>query len=162
MLNDILIRKACDLVWLIPGVSFQQAMELVGIQRSEASCVPLQRQFKWQLRVKEQDRPPPKFSNEDVYVTQRYEDLFALLGGHQCTVGHVEMLRLVGLTPAEIYKNGTKTYSPVCQRLGRWRKKEIKQSRTRVASAASASASASVSVSELTSNFLLKQAFHRK
>ena len=95
MFNEALIRKACDLVWLIPGVSFQEAMEFVGVPRCEASCVSFQTQFRYQLQVKQQDRPPPLFSNEDGCVQRRYEDLFSLLGGHQCTLGHVEMLYIL-------------------------------------------------------------------
>ena len=37
MVDDALLCKGCDLVWLMPGVLYTQAMELVGVPKSEAS-----------------------------------------------------------------------------------------------------------------------------
>ena len=153
MPNNSILRKACNLVWLIPTVTYQQAMELVGIQKMEASSIALLNRFQWQLKVKIQDRGQPKFTDDFAAHTQRYKDLFHLIGGRNCSLTHGELLRHVGVT--KIYKEGTKSGTALSQRLGRWRIKEIKQRKTREAPPfiVSASASASASASELTSNF---------
>ena len=78
MPNDSIICKGCNLVWLIPTVTYQQAMELVGIPNMEASSGALLRRFQWQLQVKIQDRGQPKFLDDEASQAQRYKDLFHL------------------------------------------------------------------------------------
>ena len=122
MPNDSIICKECNLVWLIPTVTYQQAMELVGIPKMEASSGALLRRFQWQLQVKIQDRGQPKFLDDEASQTQRYKDLFYLLDGDNCSLTHAELLRHVGVT--KIYKEGTNTGTALSQRLSRWSKKE--------------------------------------
>ena len=90
----------------------------------EASSIALLNRFQWQLKVKIQDRGQPKFSDDEAAHTQRYKDLFHLLGSHNCLITHGELLRHVGVT--KIYKEGTKSGTALSQLLGRWRKREIK------------------------------------
>ena len=86
MPNDSIICKGCDLVWLIPTLTYQQAMELVGIPNMEASSGALLRQFQWQLQVKIQDRGQPKFLDDEASQAQPYKDLFHLLNGDNCSL----------------------------------------------------------------------------
>ena len=70
----------------MPTVTYQQAMELVGIQKMEASSMALLNRFQWQLKVKIQDRGQPKFLDDEASQAQPYKDLFHLLNGDNCSL----------------------------------------------------------------------------
>ena len=61
--DNALLPKACDFIWLIPNVAFQKALELVGIPTYKAASKSVQNDFKYQLDVMIQDLQVDTFSD---------------------------------------------------------------------------------------------------
>ena len=126
MADDSLIRKACQLAWLIPQPEYSTLMSLVGIPFHVSERKATQNQFQYQIGILNQDKGKRLFNNSDDEQAAQYQDFFFALGIciiESTSVSHIDILKLVSI--ADIYNtnNRRKTPSAINQRLSQWQKK---------------------------------------
>ena len=132
MADDSLIRKACQLAWLIPQPEYSTLMSLVGMPSHVSEQKATRNQFQYQIGILNQDKGQRIFNNSEDEQEARYQDFFFVLGIciiESTSVSHIDILKLVSI--ADIYTtntdSGKKQPSGINQRLYRWRKKQIKK-----------------------------------
>ena len=111
MADDSLIRKACQLAWLIPQPEYSTLMSLVGIPSHVTEQKATQNQFQYQIGILNQDKEKQLFNNSEDDQAAWYQDSFFVLGIciiESTSVSHINILKLVSITDIYNNNNGNK------------------------------------------------------
>ena len=120
MEHDTLIRRACQLAWLIPQPEYSTLMATIEIPSHVVEQRTTQNQFQYQIGILKQDNGKQIFKNSEDDQAARYRDFFFTLGIpiiESNSVSHIDILNLVSITDIYNSNSGRKTPSAINQRL---------------------------------------------